>query len=432
MNQFKIFLILSLFITSIQQSHGQFGEIAEINDRYKNEVIATARKQIIKDAFHYIKDQAAQTTVDHIRLTEIPAPPFKEERRAAAFKQMLEDIGVDSIWIDEVGNVLALRKGKNGKRTVALDAHLDTVFPEGTDVTVTNKQDTLFAPGIGDDTRGLANILTVLKTMNKFEIQTEDDLLIVGSVGEEGLGDLRGVKHLFETGPTIDSWIAIDGGRIGGISNMGLGSHRYRIIYKGPGGHSWGAFGLANPHHALGKAISLFVERADVFTRRGARTSYNVGVINGGTSVNSIPFESSMEIDMRSESPVRLDSIDAILQTAVQDALKYQNSLVRIGEKLTVDVEQIGNRPSGELSTDLPLIQRAISATALFGKVPRLRRGSTNSNTPIALGIPAVTIGRGGSSGNAHALDEWWYDDEGYKAIQLTLLLLVSEAGLVN
>lgn len=414
-------------------SYGQFGELGDIDKTYRDEIIALAKKPLVKKAFAHIKEIDGETIKDLIYLTEIPAPPFKEEARGIAFSKMIKKLGIDSVWIDEVGNVLALRKGKTGAKTIALDAHLDTVFPEGTDVTVKMRGDTLFAPGINDDTKGLANVLAIIKALNANDIKTDHDILFVGSVGEEGLGDLRGVKHLFRNGgPKIDSWIAIDGGQIGRVNNKGLGSHRYRVTFKGPGGHSWGAFGLGNPHHALGKAISLFVERADKFTSYGARTSYNVGVIGGGTSVNSIPFESSMEIDMRSESPARLDSIDAILQTAVQEALAYQNKLGRIGEKLTVNVDQIGNRPSGELSESLPLIQRAMACTALFGKRPRLTRGSTNSNIPISMGIPAVTIGRGGVGANAHSLDEWWINKEGHKAIQFSLLLLLSEAGIVE
>lgn len=421
---------LSLFIT---ESHGQFGDLGSVDASYRDEIIALAKKPIIKKAFDFIEADDEQTIKNLITLTEIPAPPFKEEKRAIAFRDMISELGVDKVWIDEVGNVLALRKGKNSSKTIALDAHLDTVFPEGTDVTVKMRGDTLYAPGINDDTKGLANLLTILKSMNENDIETEHDILFVATVGEEGLGDLRGVKHLFrDGGPEIESWIAIDGGTIGRVNNKGLGSYRYRVTFRGPGGHSWGAFGLANPHHALGKAISLFVEEADKFTSYGGRTSYNVGVIKGGTSVNSIPFESSMEIDMRSVSPARLDSIDAILKVAVQEALEYQNSLVRLGDKLTVDIDQIGNRPSGELSESLPLIQRAMACTALFGKRPRLTRGSTNSNIPISLGVPAVTVGRGGEGANAHSLDEWWINKDGHKAIQFTLLLLLSEAGLAN
>ena len=269
------------------------------------------------------------------------------------------------------------------------------------------------------------------KTIKTNEIKPKDNILFVGSVGEEGLGDLRGVKHLFrEGGPKIDSWIAIDGGSIGRVNNKALGSYRYRVSYKGPGGHSWGAFGLANPHHALGQAISNFVVTADQYTAKGPKTSYNVGVIAGGTSINSVPFESSMQIDIRSLEPARLDEMEALLEKATQKALEHQNSIKRRGPDLTLELEKIGNRPSGELPDTLPLVQRTLAATTYFGTQHSLTRGSTNSNIPISKGIPSVTIGRGGKGGKAHSLDEWWVNEEGYKGIQLALLILLSETGI--
>lgn len=410
---------------------GQFGEIAEIKDQYRSELIDLYNHAQIRTAFDWIESYDNQSLADLVYLTEIPAPPFQEKTRALALMKMLEEAGVDSIWMDGVDNVIALRKGTVGKRNVALDAHIDTVFPEGTDVTVKMRGDTMYAPGIGDDTRGVAMIVAVLKAMNAAKIQTEDNVLFIGSVGEEGLGDLRGVKEIFsEAGPKIDAWISIDGGEIGRVNNKGLGSIRYRVKFNGPGGHSWGAFGLANPHHAMGSAIHHFVQAADAFTSYGDRTSYNVGVMSGGTSVNSVPFESIVEIDMRSVNPNRLDTMDQILHDAVYKALHEQNKIARIGDTLTVDMIKIGDRPSGELSSELPLVQRAMAATAAMGKAPRLTRGSTNSNIPISMGIPAVTIGRGGRARNAHSLNEWWINDEGHRATQLALLLLVAESGI--
>ncbi|MFT4566388.1 MAG: tripeptide aminopeptidase [Saprospiraceae bacterium] len=404
----------------------------EIQSEFRNEIKALVLKPKIINAFKKIIELEEDTESEHIQLNEVPAPPFKEMERALLFQEMINWVGVDSSWIDEVGNVIALRKGKSSARTVCLDAHLDTVFPEGTDVRVRIKGDTLMAPGIGDDTRGLAILLAVLKAMNDASIYTEDDVLFIASVGEEGLGDLRGVKHIFSEGPKVDSWISIDGGSIGRVNTQGLGSYRYRVKYIGPGGHSWGAFGLVNPHHALGDAIARFVERADEYTMTGPRTSYNVGIISGGTSVNSIPFESIMEIDMRSVDPTRLDTMEVLLKTSIQEALDVQNGKKRLGAPLTVETIQIGNRPSGELDNSLPLIQRTMAATAYMGKRPKITRGSTNSNIPIAMGIPAVTIGRGGIGGNAHALDEWWLNKEGYKAIQLAMLTLIAEAGFAT
>jgi len=385
----------------------------------------------IQGAFDRIEALETLTVARHIELNEIEAPPFKEEKRAKVFADYFTKLELDTVWIDTEGNVLGLMLGSEGKRTVALDAHLDTVFPEGTDVKVRIQNDTLYAPGIGDDTRGLSMLLTIIEALRTEKIQPKDNILFVGSVGEEGLGDLRGVKHLFrEGGPRIDSWIAIDGGDIGRVNNKGLGSYRYRVTFKGPGGHSWGAFGLANPHHALGEAISNFVEVADEYTSEGPKTSYNVGVISGGTSINSIPFESIMQIDVRSIDPKRLDEMEDLLEIAVQKALSHQNQIKRQGPELTVEIDKIGNRPSGELSDQLPLVQRTLAATSAFGAKPFLTRGSTNSNIPIAKGIPAVTIGRGGKGGKAHSLDEWWSNEEGHKAIQLALLILLSETGM--
>ena len=422
----------SLFLTSFFFINLSFcQDKITIEKKYTKAIERLVKNKKVKAAFEHIVSLETKTLERHIALTEIEAPPFKEEKRATVFAEYYRDLGMDSVWIDSEGNVLGLLLGSEGKQTVALDAHLDTVFPEGTNVKVRIENDTLYAPGIGDDTRGLSMLLTILETIKTNNIQPKDNLLFVGSVGEEGLGDLRGVKHLFrENGPQIDSWIAIDGGNIGRVNNKGLGSYRYRVTFEGPGGHSWGAFGLGNPHHAMGEAIGNFVRASDIYTEKGPKTSYNVGVVSGGTSINSIPFESIMEIDIRSIEPKRLDAMEVILKEAVKKALAHQNDLKRQGPDLTVKIDKIGNRPSGELSDTLPLIQRTLAATTHFGAEPFLTRGSTNSNIPITKGIPSVTIGRGGNGGKAHSLGEWWVNEEGYKAIQLALLIVLSETGI--
>lgn len=402
-----------------------------VQKKYQDELGKLFKDKRIANAMKIVEQQDDRAMEDLILLTEIEAPPFKEEKRGLKFAEMLKNEGADSVWIDEVGNVIALRRGKVGARTVVLDAHLDTVFPEGTDVRVRNTGDTLRAPGIGDDTRGLAIVLAVLRAMEAAKLETADHVLFVGTVGEEGPGDLRGVKHMFRQGADrIDSWIAIDGGDLGRISTMGLGSIRYRVTFKGPGGYSWGSFGLANPHHGLGSAIHYFSKSADEFTKSGPKTSYNVGIIGGGTSVNSIPYTSYMDIDMRSESPEYLAKIDQLLKESVQKALEEQNAVKRRGGDMTATFEMIGNRPSGEGDPNTPLVQRTMAATKLFGEEPVLTRGSTNGNIPISMGVPAVTIGRGGKSFGAHSLAEWYYNHEGWKATQLALLILMSEAGI--
>lgn len=400
-------------------------------ETFRSQVARLADEPRVREAFEIIEALEPRTMEDHVALTQVPAPPFQEEERARAFAELLREAGADSVRLDEVGNVLAFRAGTEGSRTVVLGGHLDTVFPEGTDVTVRRRGDTLFAPGIGDDTRGLIVVLTVLRALEKGDLETEADLIFLGSVGEEGLGDLRGMKHFFrEGGPRVDAFIEVDGGGMTTIVNKGLGSIRYRVTFQGPGGHSWGAFGLVNPAHALGRAMDAFARAADDFTSSGPRTSFNVGRIGGGTSVNSIPFEAWMEVDMRSESPERLQEIADIFEASVQTALEGENAFRRDGPPLEVALDQIGDRPSGEVDPAEPLVQRAMAVTRFFGQEPQLTRSSTNSNIPIALGIPAVTIGRGGIGGENHSLNEWWINRDGHRGIQRALLLLLAQAGV--
>ena len=396
----------------------------------------------VRNAFAIIEELEPRTLREHIELTQIAAPPFMEAERARVYADWLREAGADSVFIDEEGNAVAIRHGRGGprgstadgaRRTVGLSGHLDTVFPEFIDVTVEQRGDTLFAPGIGDDTRGLMVVLTVLRALEASGIETQADVRFIGTVGEEGLGDLRGMKYLFrEAADPIHSWIDIDGGGLDRIVNKGLGSHRFRVTFRGPGGHSWGAFGLPNPAHALGRAIRHFQDVADTLTRSGARTSYNVGRIGGGTSVNAIPSEAWMEVDMRSVSEESLGRIDAVFREAMERALAEENALRRDGPALELELDQIGDRPSGEVADDDPLVERASEVVRLFGGTPELARSSTDSNIPIALGIPAVTIGRGGVGDGAHSPGEWWINRDGHLAIQAALLLLVSEAGLAE
>ena len=395
------------------------------------EVARIAQAPEVVRALRFIEQQNDRARSELIALTEIPAPPFQEAARAEAFARLLREAGADTVYIDSVGNVIAMRKGRGFPVTVAMAGHLDTVFPEGTDVTVRERGDTLFAPGIGDDTRGLIVVLHVLRALQEAGIRTDADVLFVGTVGEEGLGDLRGVKHLFrDGGPRINAFIAVDGGSAGGITNEALGSRRYRVTFSGPGGHSWGAFGTANPVHALGRAIFMFDTVAARFTAEpGPRTSYSVGRIGGGTSVNSIPFEAWAEVDMRSQDQTRLLAIDSIFRATMARALADQNARPREGRPLEVTVDLVGDRPSGVTSPGTPLLERAMAVTLWSGVEPRLGSSSTDSNTPISRGIPAVTIGRGGVGGETHAPGEWWLDADSYRAVQRALLILLAEAG---
>jgi acetylornithine deacetylase/succinyl-diaminopimelate desuccinylase-like protein len=429
---YKKLAIAALLITGFSTGlSAQEDQAAEIKAEYTAEIDAIQSDSDVKAAMAHIVAIEPQSRRDLIELTEIPAPPFEEQARAERFAEMLREAGLTDVVIDDVGNAIGRRPGRTGERVVGYSAHLDTVFPADTDVTVRFDDEKMYAPGIGDNTRGLVTVLGVLRAMQHAGIETEADVLFIGNVGEEGLGDLRGVKHLFRDGaPRIDTLIAVDGGESERIVFGGVGSHRYRVTFRGPGGHSWGAFGLANPHHALGRAIQIFDENAPAVTSVGEKTSYNVGRIGGGTSINSIPFESWAEIDMRSGSQDKLDDVDAILQAAVEQALQEENAGRLDGPELTVDVDRVGTRPAAKGDTSSPVVQRAMAATVAFGVQPSLRISSTDANLPISKGIPAVTMSRGGVSGGSHSPDEWWQNVDGHIGIQIGLLTLLAEAGL--
>jgi len=387
----------------------------------------------MQKAFDFIVAEEGQNEADLIRLTEIPAPPFMEEERAKHFAAMLQASGADDVQIDSVGNVIATLTGSVGSKTIVVTAHLDTVFPPGTVIKVRREGKRLIAPGIGDNTRGLIMLNTLMKAIHAAQIEMQATVLLVGTVGEEGLGDLRGVKHLFRDGaPRIDGFIAIDGSDPTKIVNAAVGSKRYQVTFAGPGGHSWQAFGQANPHHALGHAIALLDENGPSVTDEGEKSSYNIGRIGGGTSVNSIPFSSWMEVDLRSGSQERLDKLDAVFLESVQQALLIENNARKPGPALTVDIENVGERPAGRGNTDSGLVKKMLAIQEIYGYETIFEAGSTDSNIPISKGIPAVTISRGGKGENAHSLEEWWENDKGYEAIQIGLLLLVAEAGLAE
>jgi len=370
---------------------------------------------------------------DLVELTEIPAPPFGETKRGERFAEMLRSAGLTDVTIDAVGNVIGRRPGRSGDRVIAYAAHLDTVFPIETDVTVQRDGDRFIAPGVGDNTRGLVVILDVLRAIEHAGLETEADILFIGNVGEEGLGDLRGVRHLFrDGGMPIDALISVDGGKANRLVIGGVGSHRYRVTFRGPGGHSWGAFGTANPHHALGRAIEKFVSDAPAVTSYGDKTSFNVGRIGGGTSINSIAFESWMEVDLRSGDQHKLDDIDAVLRAAIQSALDAENSARNEGPALTVDVQRVGTRPAANGDRESPLVNRAIAAMRALGVEAELTISSTDANYPISIGVPAITMSRGGITTDSHALSETWENQDGHVAIQIGLLTLLAEAGMAR
>jgi acetylornithine deacetylase/succinyl-diaminopimelate desuccinylase-like protein len=355
----------------------------------------------------FIESDQERFVRELIALTEIPAPPLKEQARAAAFATLLRQAGLPDVETDPEGNVMALRKG-SGRGLLVVNAHLDTVFPEGTNVKVTRQGTRLSAPGVGDDTRGLALLLSLVRTMDAAKIQTAADLLFVGNVGEEGEGDLRGIKYLLQKGKykgQVTQMIAIDGGDVSGVTTGGVGSKRYRVTFSGPGGHSYGAFGLVNPAFALGDAIAR-ISRLSVPSK--PKTTFNVGVVRGGTSINSIPAEVSMDVDMRSESCSELQKVDAAFLALVRDAVDAENKTRSTKEgRVKADPKVVGERPCGETPMSAPIVRAADEAIRAFGMTPSFTISSTDANIPMSLGIPAITIGRGGPGGRQHSPDEW-------------------------
>lgn len=361
---------------------------------------------------------------EQVRLCEIPAPPFKETARGKAYAQAFRELGLQSVRIDKVGNVLGERPGAGARPHVLFSAHLDTVFPEETDVRVTRLGSILKGPGIGDDCRGLAVVLGVIKAMADANVQTEGTITFVGTVGEEGLGDLRGVKQLFEgeLKGKIDRFVSVDGTGLG-ITHIGVGSKRYRVAFKGPGGHSYGAFGLANPIHALGRTIAKI---GDFQVPTEPKTTFNVGRVGGGTSVNSIAFEAWAEVDMRSADAAALQSVDANFHRAVDAALEEENLRWGNRGKLAVDKTLVGDRPAGRTPASSPIVQAAVSVTTALGLPASLDEGSTDANIPMSLGIPAVTIDGGGRGTGAHSLGETFDSTNSEQGTARALLLAIA------
>ncbi len=390
-------------------------------------VTALMEDATVQAAIAAVRRDEPQTIEDQIRFCEVPAPPFNEEARAAVLRRELEAAGLVNVRIDRAGNVLGDRAGAApGAPRVVVAAHLDTVFPEGTDVRVTREGAMLRGPGIGDNCRGLAVLTRIARALDEGGVRTPGTITFVANVGEEGLGDLRGVKALF--GETlkgeIDRFVSIDGAGLH-VTHVAVGSRRYRVTFKGPGGHSFGAFGLPNPVHALGRAVARI---AEFQLPADPRTTFNVGRIGGGTSVNSIPFEAWMEVDMRSTDAAALRRLVARFEAAVDEAVAEENARWRRPGTVTVEKAVVGDRPAGSVAADSPIVQTARAAAAALGVQVPLGEGSTDANLPISLGVPAVTIGGGGRGSGAHALSEAFDTTNAWQGAAHALLVAVALA----
>ncbi|WP_246056042.1 M20/M25/M40 family metallo-hydrolase [Alteribacter natronophilus] len=385
-------------------------------------------REDIKKTLELIEKTAGYTLDEQIELTSIPAPTFSESERGTVFASKLEKYGVEEVTTDNAGNVFGIRRGSDPDAPkLVISAHLDTVFPEGTAIDPEWKDGKVYAPGIADDGRGLACVLTFARAVNSTGLTFRGDLIIGATVGEEGLGDLYGVKNLFNTRSDIDAFISVEPGSPERIIFQGTGSRRYRISFHSPGGHSFGDFGVPSANHALGRAVAKI---ADLNVPGEPKTTFTVGEVSGGTSVNTISAEAVMVIDLRSTDQMELVKLENKVLKLVDDAAAEEND--RWNRKdITVKKEKVGDRPAGSQSQDSPIVQAAAAAVSTLGLTPALSGPiSTDSNVPISLGVPALTLGGGGDFGGAHTLQEYFDPTDAHLGPQHLLLTAAALAGV--
>ncbi|PJX26551.1 peptidase M20 [Advenella sp. S44] len=382
-----------------------------------------------------VKDVIASLKTDHDRtidelrtITEIEAPPFKEKTRAEYVLKRFKEVGLTDAALDSVGNVIGIRKGTGNGPTLVVSAHLDTVFPEGTDVKVKEQDGKLFAPGIADDTRGLAVIISWIKALNDHKVETVGDIMFVANVGEEGLGNLLGMKTLFKEHKNIDGMIGIEPGEGDKVLTQGTGSHRYEVSFTGPGGHSFGAFGnVPSAIHAMGRAIGHI---GDVQVPADPKTTFTVGTVSGGTSVNTIAGDAKMAVDIRSNETKSLLEAEKNIMAAIEKGVNQENERWRAEDKITFDAKLIGDRPAGTTPTDSVIVSAALQSIALAGGKGQTRAGSTDANVPMSLNIPAIILGAGGKSGGSHSLKEWFDPTDAWKGSQIGFTTVLSMVGV--
>lgn len=382
----------------------------------------------VQKALAFIKEDAGKTLDELKEMVVMHGESFKEtEVRCPMYKAKLEKYGAADCAIDDEGNVLGYIHGKVRPK-ILMEAHLDTVFKASTPLAVTEKDGRLLCPGISDDTSGLAANLSMLRAIKHAGLAPVGTLVLGGSVGEEGEGNARGIRALMRNHKDLDAVICVECYDEGHLVTGAVGIKRYLVTFNGPGGHSWSAFGLPNPIHALGRAIAKI---SDLQTTASPKTTFSVGVIGGGTSINSIPFECSMKIDLRSVDSAELDKLDASVLALIDMAVAEENLRWKHEKRITVDVKTIGDKPAGQMDLDSVIVRAAEATTAAVGRKTRhLGPSSTNQNIPVNMGVPSIVVGAGGQSGSHHNLEEWYEPKDAYLAVQKNLLLAFVLAGL--
>lgn len=400
----------------------------------QEEVSRISQSPEFRAACNYFRSHESQFSKWQLDLSRISAPPFGESARAEWLRQQFADLHLERPHIDEVGNVFGTLSGKEG-RFVALSAHMDTVFPAGTPLNIRQHGNRLYGPGVSDNGAGLAALLAIAAALRSTELGLRSSVVFIGNVGEEGEGDLRGMRHIF-LGPhwkeRIRSTIVLDGAGSDTIVAEALGSRRFEVIVRGPGGHSWSDFGAPNPILVLARTLHTFAQTPLPST---PKTTFNVGVIRGGTSVNSIPESASMRVDIRSTSMAEMERLELALRRALELATEEETKLSerrnptqRRSSGLSHELVDIGNRPAGELDVNSRLMRVIRAVDAHLGNAAQVQRASTDANIPMSLGKEAIAIGGGGTGGGAHTLQEWFDSsgrETGLQRILLALLVLV-------
>ncbi len=397
----------------------------------KQQVARIAELRRVHEAFAWFRSHSRQMEELQLQVTSIAAPPWGEAPRSDWLKARFDELSLSDVHQDEIGNVFAVRPGSDPNAPyIALSAHLDTVFPAGTEISVRRDGDKLYGPGISDNSSGIVALLAIAGALHAAAIPNRAPVLFIGNVGEEGEGDLRGMRHIFQQprwSSSIASLVVLDGAGTETIIAEGLGSRRYEVEIRGHGGHSWSDFGVANPIVGLARLIDRFTRTPVPAT---PKTTYNIGIIRGGTSVNSIPESATMQVDTRSASVEELDRLERALHEAIDQVIPELTGRKR-QELLTAEVRVIGNRPAADLSVDSQLLKTIRAVDAQLNNTARIQRASTDANVPLSLGREAIAIGAGGTGGGAHTIHEW-YDpagrDLGLKRILLLTLALCGVA----
>lgn len=383
-------------------------------------------KKEVSEALRYIKEDNDRTFQELLEMCQIPAPSYQEKEKAEYVLQKFTEIGLEDVHLDEVYNVFGTIKGSADGPALMLAGHTDTVFPIETDLTVKREGNRYTCPGINDDTRAVAELFTIARAMTANRIHGNGDIIFCADVCEEGLGDLRGVKHIFGQPNNLDGFVSIDNSVTAGIVYTAIGSKRFKVCFHGAGGHSFSDFGTPNPVHAMGRAVSRI---ADFKVPKLPKTTFNVGIIKGGTSVNAISAEAEMLVDLRSESEEELERLVGEMKQAVFSAAEAENTRWDSEKAVTADIELLGVRPAGVQDKDSLIVRAAWEAGEVLKLSPKFRDSSTDANIPIALGIPAITVGRGGDEGGVHTVHEWHDPTEAHLGAQKNLLLILALSG---